>query len=135
MSDKPFRLSVKAVIHDSSGRCLLLRRSRESKNNGGQWDLPGGKMDTGETFDVALSREVFEETGLSINLQGLAGSAEAETPDTRVVYVIMERCVESGELRLSSEHDDFCWVNYQGLDNIDMAPQFREFARMYSKEA
>ena len=43
MEQKPFQLSVKAVVLDSPDRCLAIRRSRESKNNPGAWDLPGGK--------------------------------------------------------------------------------------------
>ena len=55
MARVPFALSVKILVRDDEGRCLLLRRSPSSKNNGGKWDLPGGKVDAGETFEEAAS--------------------------------------------------------------------------------
>ena len=42
---KPLTLSVKALVRDEQGRCLVIQRSLTSKNNAGQWDFPGGKVD------------------------------------------------------------------------------------------
>ena len=56
MLGKPLKLSVKIVVRDDAGRCLLLRRSLSSKGNPGKWDFPGGKIDPGESFDEALVR-------------------------------------------------------------------------------
>lgn len=53
-----------------------MRRSPLSKNYPGHWDLPGGKVDAGESFDVALAREVSEETGLRVSLTGVIGAWE-----------------------------------------------------------
>lgn len=61
MLGKPLSLSVKIVIRDDNSRFLLLKSSMSSKGNPGKWDLPGGKIDAGESFDEALHREVFEE--------------------------------------------------------------------------
>ena len=69
---KPFKLSVKVVIRDTEGRCLLLKRSRGARGNPGKWDLPGGKIEAGEDFESAVGREVAEETGLTIALDRVA---------------------------------------------------------------
>lgn len=130
---KPFRLSAKVVIHDDSGRCLLLKRSLSSKGNPGKWDLPGGKVDSAETFEHALLREVTEETGLSISLGRVLGAAESELPTTRIVYLILEAHLESGEVCLSDEHDEYIWVERQDLRAMDLADQFRKFVRDYSQ--
>jgi 8-oxo-dGTP diphosphatase len=66
MKEKPYGLSVKMVLRDDNGRCLLLKRSMNSKWYAGKWEFPGGKVDPGENFGDALLREVFEETGLRI---------------------------------------------------------------------
>jgi 8-oxo-dGTP diphosphatase len=58
-------LAVGAVITDDAGRVLLLRRNADDFM-GGQWELPSGKTDPGERLDVALAREVQEETGLHL---------------------------------------------------------------------
>lgn len=133
MPDKPFKLSAKVLIRDAEGRCLVIRRSRESRHNKAKWDLPGGKVDAGETFDQALVREVEEETGLSISLECVAGAAQSEAPDRIVAYMIMEGRWVSGEVRLSAEHDDHAWVAPADLPGMDLCEQFMEFAREYAR--
>lgn len=133
MSEKPFALSLKVVIRDNAGRCLLLKRSLSSKGNPGKWEFPGGKVEAGEDFDAGLLREVAEETGLTISLQHVAGAAEFELPDRKVAYLILEGRLESGEVRLSSEHTDYAWVAPQELPKMDLAEQFRPFAQAYSE--
>lgn len=133
MSGKPFALSAKVVVCDASGRCLLLKRSMSSKGNPGKWDLPGGKVDVGESFDQGLLREVAEETGLAISLQRVVGTAESELPTRKVVYLILEGRVESGQVCLSSEHDEYTWVDRRDLTTMDLADQFRPFAQAYSQ--
>jgi 8-oxo-dGTP diphosphatase len=130
---KPFGLSAKVVIHDDRGCCLLLKRSLSSKGNPGKWDLPGGKVDSAETFEHALLREVAEETGLSISLGRVLGAAESELPTKRVAYLILEGRVELGQVCLSSEHDDFAWVDRQDLAKVDVVEQFRPFLKAYSQ--
>lgn len=133
MFEKPFALSIKVVILDANGRCLLLKRSMSSKANAGKWDLPGGKINIGERFDEALLREVAEETGLTIALQEVAGIAESESPSNRIAYLILEGRPKSGELLLSREHDDCAWVDLRELPAMDLCEQFRSFAREYSR--
>ena len=133
MSHKPFALSAKVVVCDERGRCLLLKRSMSSKGNPGKWDLPGGKVDTGENLEQGLLREVAEETGLTISLQRVLGAAESESPTKRVAYLILEGRVESGQVHLSSEHDNYAWVDRRELPKMELANQFRQFAQAYSQ--
>lgn len=132
MLGKPLRLSVKMLVLDKDGRCLLLKRSMSSKGNPGKWDLPGGKIDSGENFDEALLREVSEETGISVSIHRVLGTAESELRKVRVIYLILEGHLESGQVRLSSEHDDYIWVNPQELPKMNLADQFQQFAKSYS---
>lgn len=62
------RASVSAVIFDRRGRLLLQQRA-----DGGQWGLPGGAVEVGESLVEALRREVREETGLSVSVRRLVG--------------------------------------------------------------
>lgn len=135
MSKKPFALSVKVIIRDADGRCLLLKRSMSSKWNKGKWDFPGGKVDPGEDFERALLREVVEETGLRITLERVAGSAESETSNKKVAYILLEGQTASGQVRLSSEHDEYIWVSPDELSKMDLCQQFRPFAEAYSSSA
>src|SRR6266404_7751893 len=62
------RPSVSAVIFDRRGRLLLQQRS-----DGGQWGLPGGSVEIGESLAEAARREVLEETGLVVVVRRLIG--------------------------------------------------------------
>ncbi len=62
------RPSVSAVIFDRRGRLLLQQRS-----DGGQWGLPGGSVEIGESVTRATAREVREETGLTVSVRRLIG--------------------------------------------------------------
>lgn len=135
MAAKRFALSAKAVIRDGRGRMLLLRRSMESKHNGGRWDLPGGKLDAGEDFQAALEREAGEEIGLAIRLDRVAGAAESVAPDRIIAYLIMEGRRVSGRVHLSPEHTEFAWVEPRAALGLDVCPQFREFLEGYAARA
>ena len=64
--EKPYIISVYALVQNEKGEFLLLRRSENSRTNPGKWDLPGGKVNLKETLKEAVVREVLEETGISI---------------------------------------------------------------------
>jgi 8-oxo-dGTP diphosphatase len=134
MSAKPFSLAVKALVADGEGRILAIRRSAASSQFGGNWDLPGGKVDPGESFDVALVREAAEETGLRIVLTGVAGATEYDCPKVRLAVLFLEAAVQSGQVRLSSEHDDYAWVERGKLPEMGFAGQLREFIGNYCRE-
>ena len=125
MDTKAFALSVKVIVKDGDDRCLLIQRALTSRGNPGFWDLPGGKLDPGEQFDVGLLREVREETGLPITLLGLLGSAQSESHNARVIYIIMEARGEGGKVTLSEEHEDFRWVDAASVTDLEILPQFK----------
>ena len=135
MPGTPFALSAKVLILDKDGRCLLLRRSPQSKANAGKWDLPGGKVDAGEAFDAAILREVREETGLEIVLERVVGAAQSDLPERRVAYLILKAALSSGEVHLSDEHTEFLWANQAALPQMDLCPQFKAITADYAKTA
>lgn len=54
-----------AVILDADGRILLSRRAADS-HQGGLWEFPGGKVESGESLSQAMTRELAEELGITI---------------------------------------------------------------------
>lgn len=107
------RVGVGAVVL-KDGHVLLVRRNRPPAE--GKWSIPGGLVNLGETTEAAAVREVAEECGLRVRLQGLAGVVERiiSDPDGRVRYhyVLIDYVAapESGELRPGSDAADARWV-------------------------
>jgi ADP-ribose pyrophosphatase YjhB (NUDIX family) len=101
------RPGVSAVIFDRRGRLLLQQRS-----DGGQWGLPGGSVEIGESVTAAAAREVLEETGLTVRVRRLVGVYSdpalqvVRYPDGNVwhyVSVCFECTVKGGELTTCDE--------------------------------
>jgi 8-oxo-dGTP pyrophosphatase MutT (NUDIX family) len=57
-----------AIVRNGSGQVLLVRRADD-----GYWELPGGRVEVGESTSAAVIREVAEEAGVTIKVTGLAG--------------------------------------------------------------
>ena len=127
MADKAWGIAAYAVVQNSEGKLLLLRRSADSKTNPGRWEPPGGKTEPGERLDEALKREVFEETGLRIEVSRLLGAVDFELPALKVACLIMEGHVTSGDIRLSSEHDAYRWLHLEEVPHVELATQFRRY--------
>ena len=104
------QLAVSAVIF-RDGKVLLVRRSRSPGK--GFYSLPGGRVEHGESLHQALAREVDEETGLRIDIVGLAGWREV-LPGASAGghYVIMSFAARWAALEpvLNDEHDDYKWL-------------------------
>ncbi len=101
------RPAVSAVIFDRRGRLLLQQRS-----DGGQWGLPGGSVEIGESVLDAVAREVHEETGLIVKARRLIGVYSAPAlqlvryPDGNVWHYIsmsFECTVRGGTLQTCDE--------------------------------
>ena len=106
-----------------TGNILLTRRE-----DNGRWCLPGGGMDPGESAAEACIREVFEETGLEVEVKKLVGIYTS--PDILVVYpdgnkiqpvaFSFEVEVTGGTLGLSDETTEVGYFTIEEMDNMDM---------------
>jgi ADP-ribose pyrophosphatase YjhB (NUDIX family) len=77
---------VGAVVHDATGRLLLIQRGQEPSL--GLWSLPGGRVEAGESLDQAVEREVHEETGLRVRAGAPVGRVQIHGPG--VMYDVVD---------------------------------------------
>ena len=98
-SSASFRIAVSALIFDE-GRILLAHRRDID-----WWNLPGGGMEVGETVDEALHREVFEETGLEVEIEQLVG-VYSKPQKQEVVFTF--RCHVTGGVPSATEETREC---------------------------
>ena len=105
-------VGVGAVVVDE-GRVLLVRRGREPLK--GQWSLPGGMLELGESLTAGVAREVLEETGLTVEpleLIELLDRIHHQQERVRFHYVIADYLcrVTGGTLQAGSDADDVRWA-------------------------
>ena len=108
---------VLAAIRDAHDRILLTRRHADA-HQGGLWELPGGKLEPGESAFTALQREIHEELGLCIaTAEPLIRIAHAY-PDRRVRLEVLETRDWSGTPQ-SREGQPLRWVSAAELDTLE----------------
>jgi ADP-ribose pyrophosphatase YjhB (NUDIX family) len=120
------QLAVSAVIF-RDGKILLVRRARSPAK--GFYSLPGGRVEFGESLHVALHREVDEETGLRIEIGGLAGWREVlPAAGGGGHYLIMSFAARwvAREPVLNDEHDDFKWRAPDALGDLKLTGGLQE---------
>jgi len=110
-------IGVGAVVIDG-GKVLLVRRGQEPLK--GEWSLPGGALELGETLQQGVVREVLEETGLTVVPDGIVEVLDRITQDElsgriRYHYVLVDfLChVAGGILRSGSDAEEARWVVQQ----------------------
>ena len=107
-----------AIVYD--GRVLAARRTPPRTG----WELPGGKVEPGETAEAAVVREMAEELACTVEVTGwLLG--ESAVRDGLVLRVALARLV-AGE-PLPSEHDVVRWLGPDQLDDVDWLAADRPF--------
>ena len=112
------QIAVSAAIF-RDGKVLLTRRARSPAK--GFYSLPGGRVEFGESLHQALAREIDEETGLDIDIVGLAGWREVLPAAAGAGhYLIMSFAARwvAREPVLNDELDDYRWIAPEALAGL-----------------
>jgi 8-oxo-dGTP diphosphatase len=118
-------VGVGAVVLDQ-GRVLLVRRGQAPLK--GEWSLPGGALELGETLQQGVVREILEETGLVVVPVGIVDILDRITHDeesscVQFHYVLIDFVcrVSGGSLRVGSDAEDARWVAPEELQAFGLA--------------
>ena len=117
MSMRNPRLTVDGVIVRAS-KLLLIRRGRPPFKD--TWALPGGFVDYGETVEMAVRREVREETGLETSIRRLVGvySHPDRDPRGHTVSVAFLLTGEDGVAKGGDDAAEAQWFSLEGLPEL-----------------
>ena len=110
---------VAGVIRDAQGRVLLASRT-EGRDLAGLWEFPGGKVEPGETPDVALARELREELGIEARVGEPIIRVPQQYPGKRLVLDVRE--VTFSGLPEGLDGQALAWVPVDELARYPMPP-------------
>ena len=113
------KFDVVAAIIIKNGKYFIAQRNR-NKHMGLSWEFPGGKVETGETFEIALKREIKEELNIEINIKNKLGEENYQDDKINVKLHYFICTHFNGEIILS-EHEDSAWVTKNEFKNYNFA--------------
>ena len=133
MEKKPTYLFVAAAaLADEKGRILVQKRP-EGKPMAGLWEFPGGKVELGETPELALIRELREELNISVEPQDIEPLAFASEPlAEKHLILLLYICRRwTGQVE-SPEALDLQWLPVTEIDGLPMPPADGPLVQMLS---
>ncbi len=110
------------VIHE--GRALLIKRGSAPLE--GQWSIPGGNLELGESIEEGVRRELTEETGIEVRVLGMIEAFDRIFRDDagkiQFHFVIVDYLCEllSGEAMAASDVTDTAWVREEDLGRYSL---------------
>lgn len=129
--ERPF-VGVGAIVV-REGRVLLVKRAQEPLK--GQWSLPGGLVELGETLSEAIAREVREETGLTVTVEQLVEGVDRiyrdEQGRVQYHYCLFDYlcAARSGEAKAASDISEVAWASLEELPGYGIAENTAQVIR------
>jgi 8-oxo-dGTP diphosphatase len=112
----PLIVCAGAVVRDTEGRLLLVRRGHEPSL--GLWSVPGGRVEAGETPELAAAREVLEETGLQVAVGQLLATVQVGD------YLVHDfaAVVTGGTLSAGDDASEVRWCSFEEAELLPLTP-------------
>ena len=113
------------------GKVVLVRNERS------EWELPGGRLELGETPEEGLAREFAEELSIQVEPLGIIDSYLFEAVPGRNVFIVTYGCRLRGEFKpvLSAEHTAFGLHAVADLERIPLPAGYARSIRSWSSNA
>ncbi|EIV2970614.1 nucleoside triphosphatase NudI [Cronobacter sakazakii] len=124
------RIIVCPVIQNN-GEFLLCKMAADRGVFPGQWALPGGGMETGETMETALRREIREELGDKLLITDVQPWAfrddirmktypDGTTEEIYMIYLIFDCISANRNITFNEEFQEIMWVSPEALKSMDL---------------
>ena len=113
-------VDVVAALIERDGKLLLARRDASS-DQAGLWEFPGGKVETGESHQAALVRELQEEMGITVTVEDFVATSVLQQPQ-RLIHLHGWRVSGfTGVITLQC-HSEVRWVSPADVTSFELAP-------------
>ena len=116
--EEKFGIAIKCLLKNEYNKYLILKKTQEeAKNDGSEnlYDIPGGRMEYGEDIIDTLVREVFEETGIKLQLNQIEKILNAKSiirkDGLNLVVITYIANIKNCSVKISSEHSEFYWID------------------------
>lgn len=128
------RVGVGAIVF-KDGNVLLIRRGQTPLK--GLWSIPGGNLELGESLQKGVEREIFEETGVTINAGEPVYTFDLIEYDDmgriKFHYVIVDLIADyvKGEIQAGDDAIDARWVSPQEIEKLKMSQRTVELLKRH----
>lgn len=118
------RVVTQIIIHNRDGKVLVMRRSTGSPDAIGQYELPGGTLDSDEQPEDSIIRNLANNLGIKIsnfNLKDALAMDNREDSDIQHIFIVYESFMsELIDVKPQGSYDAYMWANYDDLVNINL---------------
>ncbi len=113
---------------------MLCARRGPAQRHPGLWELPGGKVEPGESDTAALQRELFEELKVVVRVGDPVGTSVHDYPDLKIELVAYHCAITQGRPE-PVEHAELRWVALAQLKALHWAPADQPLVEILSASA
>lgn len=129
---KTIRVVAAVIKAEKNGEPIIFATQRGYGEFKDGWELPGGKIQEGETPQEALKREIMEELDTEIEVGELIDTIEYDYPEFHLSMDCFWCSIVKGDLVLK-EHEAAKWLTKESLDEVDWLPADKDLIEKIRK--
>ncbi|MBP9718875.1 MAG: NUDIX domain-containing protein [Candidatus Levybacteria bacterium] len=118
-------VGVGAAIFNKEGKLFITLRGEKAQNERGKWEIPGGGVEFGETFEDAIKREIKEELDIDIEVIELLGVCSHIIPDEKQHWVAPTYIckIKKGSPKIMEPHKcaDIGWFTIKEAEKLNLS--------------
>ena len=124
----------KGIVFNNNHQVLIdNRKEKKLESADGKWELPGGKIEFGESPEEAVKREVYEETGYNVEVKQIVPYSNVGVWEYKnciqhtIVFSYICKLKDENHINIKDKGiNEYRWINYDELNSFDFLPGAKE---------